>query len=62
MVIFERTPDAMVTGNETDIDKNGSLWLRNLTQRQAGKYKPEIFEDGLSKGNLKAIRLCVLGR
>lgn len=61
-VIFERGPDALITGSENDIHANGSLWLQNLNKSEAGKYKPEIFEDGRSKGSLKAITLCVLGR
>lgn len=61
-VIFERSPDGLNTGKEDNIHKNGSLRLRNVTKREGGKYKPEIFEDGQSRGNLKAISLCVLGR
>lgn len=61
-VIFERSPSMLITGTKNDIHANGSLWLQNLTTSKNGKYKPEIFEDGQSKGNLKAINLCVLGR
>lgn len=62
VVIFERTPDMLVMGNENDIHKDGSLLLQKLTKHQAGTYKPEIFEEGQRKGDLKVIRLCVLGR
>lgn len=61
-VIFERVSETLIVRKERDILKDGSLWLQNLTKREAGKYKPEVFEDGQSKGNLKAISLCVLGR
>lgn len=62
VVIFERNSDSLVIGKNNDIHPNGSLWLQKLTNLTAGKYKPEIFDDGQGKGNLKAISLCVLGR
>lgn len=61
-VIFDRRGDKLNKGRLDDVERNGSLRLRNMDETKAGKYAPLVYEDGEEKGNLKPIRLCVIGR
>lgn len=52
----------MVTGKPDDVSQNGSLNLRNVDERNAGRYTPSVYDDGREIGKVKPMVLCVMGR
>uniref|UniRef100_A0A3Q0S3C1 Ig-like domain-containing protein n=1 Tax=Amphilophus citrinellus TaxID=61819 RepID=A0A3Q0S3C1_AMPCI len=60
-VIFQRRNKKVIQGKTDDVDTKGFLKLTHLTKDKSGLYTPEAHSaDGVSVGDLKAVRLCVL--
>ncbi|XP_076735880.1 uncharacterized protein LOC143414887 [Maylandia zebra] len=61
-IIFYRRQKQVTTGKNDAVDSTGSLKLTQLTKDKSGRYRPEVYTDGLNVGDLQSVRLCVLDR
>ncbi|XP_042070337.1 uncharacterized protein LOC102308163 [Haplochromis burtoni] len=62
-VIFNRRQKQVIMGKNDDVDSTGSLKLTKLTKDKSGRYRAEVYTDGINVGgNLPSVHLCVLDR
>ncbi|XP_076735881.1 uncharacterized protein LOC106676176 [Maylandia zebra] len=59
-VIFYRRQKQVIIGKNDDVDSTGSLKLTQLTKDKSGRYKPEVYTEGINAGDLPSVHLCVL--
>ncbi|XP_039902797.1 T-cell surface antigen CD2-like isoform X2 [Simochromis diagramma] len=62
-VVFYRRQKQVTIGKNDDVDSTGSLKLTQLTKDKSGRYRPEVYTEGINVGgDLQSVRLCVLDR
>nr|XP_024654355.1 T-cell surface antigen CD2 isoform X2 [Maylandia zebra] len=60
IAIFYRRQKQVILGKNDDVDSTGSLKLTQLTKDKSGRYKPEVYTEGINAGDLPSVHLCVL--
>ncbi|XP_036401745.1 T-cell surface antigen CD2-like [Megalops cyprinoides] len=60
--IFQRRKNRTKPGNEWDVDKDGSLLLKDLKISQHGEYRGQVFDEGGKSLTITKKKVCVVER